>query len=129
MLAIPERHVAEQEKAEPPPAPEPGPFQDIPRQIWVVFLSAWATLFSMFVIFFTVNGSASFVVAIASLFAIMAFGLPSVLAAQGRCDGHRCGKIVQTHTGPLSLTAAGAQIAAVPICAIVGLTAFIAFAS
>ena len=53
---------------------------------------------------------------------------PSVMAALGRCERHRCGNIVQTHTGPLSIAAAGAQIAAVPICAIVGLTAFIAFA-
>lgn len=128
MLAIPEKHVAEDDLAEAPPAPEPGPFQDIPRQIWIVFLSAWGLLFSMFVIFFTVNAAASFVVTIAALFAMMAFGLPSVMAALGRNEGHRCGKIVQTHTGPLSITAAGAQIAAVPICAIVGLTAFIAFA-
>ena len=129
MLAIPEKHVAGDELAEAPPVAEPGPFQDIPKQIWVVFLSAWAVLFGMFVVFFTVNASASFVVTIAALFAIMAFGLPSVLAAQGRREDYRCGKVVQTHTGPLSVTAAGTQIAAVPICAIIGLTFFIALAS
>ena len=69
-----------------------------------------------------------FVVTIAALFAMMAFGLPSVMAALGRNEDHRCGKIVQTHTGPLSIAAAGVQIAAVPVCAIIGLTAFIAFA-
>ena len=128
MLAVPEQRVAEDELADAPPEPEPGPFQDIPKPIWVVFLSAWGVLFGMFVLFFTVNAAASFVVTIAALFATMAFGLPSVMAALGRCEGHRCGNIVQTHTGPLSIAAAGAQIAAVPICAIVGLTAFIAFA-
>jgi hypothetical protein len=128
MLAIPEKRIAEDELAEAPVPPEPGPFQDIPRPIWVVFLSAWAMLFGMFVIFFTVNAAASFVVTIAALFAMMAFGLPLALAAQGRCEGHRCGKIVQTHTGPLSIAAAGTQIAAVPICAVIGLTAFIALA-
>lgn len=123
MLAIPEKSAIQDEKV----ITEPGPFQDIPRPIWIVFLSAWGLLFSMFVIFFTVNASATFVVTIAALFSIMAFGLPSVMAALGRNEGHRCGKIVQTHTGPLSIAAAGAQIAAVPICAIVGLTAFIVF--
>lgn len=128
MLAIPEKRVADDELAEAPPSTEPGPFQDIPKQIWVVFLSAWGLLFGMFVVFFTVNAQASFVVTIAALFAMMAFGLPSAMAAQGRCEGHRCGKIVQTHTGPLSIAAAGVQIAAVPVCAIIGLAAFIAFA-
>ena len=128
MLAIREKPAVEDEKVAVDLAAEPGPFQDIPKQIWVVFLSAWGVLFSMFVIFFTVDAAASFVITIAALFAMMAFGLPAALAAQGRCEGHRCGKIVQTHTGPLSVGAAGAQIAAVPICAIVGLTAFIAFA-
>jgi uncharacterized membrane protein HdeD (DUF308 family) len=128
MLAIPEKRVTEDELVNALSVAEPGPFQDIPKQVWIVFLSAWTVLFGMFVIFFTVNASASFVVTIAALFAVMAFGLPAALAAQGRREGHRCGKIVQTHTGPLSITAAGAQIAAVPICAIIGLTAFIAIA-
>ena len=128
MLAIPEKQVTDIEPAEPASAPEPGPFQDIPKQIWMVFLSAWGVIFGMFVIFFTVNAAASFLVSIAALFAIMAFGLPAALAAQGRCEGHRCSNVIQTHTGPLSVKAAGTQIVAVPICAIVGLTAFIAFA-
>jgi hypothetical protein len=128
MLAIPEKQVAEQEQAGAATASEPGPFQDIPKPIWIVFLSAWALLFSMFVVFFTVNAAASFVITIVALFTIMAFGLPAALAAQGRCEGHRCGKIVQTHTGPLSIGAASAQIAAVPVCAVIGLTAFIILA-
>ncbi len=128
MLAITEQQVAAEEKVEVPSPPEPGPFQDIPKQIWVVFLSAWGLLFGMFVIFFTVDAQASFVVTIAALFVLMAFGLPSTMAAQGHCKAYRCPRLVQTHTGPLSIGAAGVQIAAVPICAIVGLTAFIAFA-
>jgi hypothetical protein len=128
MLAIPEKQVADHEQAGAATASEPGPFQDIPKPIWIVFLSAWALLFSMFVVFFTVNAAASFVITIVALFTIMAFGLPAALAAQGRCEGHRCGKIVQTHTGPLSIGAAGAQIAAVPVCAVIGLTAFIILA-
>jgi hypothetical protein len=128
MLAIPEKPAADVEEAAVAPDAEPGPFQDIPKPIWIVFLSAWGFLFSMFVIFFTVGAAASFVVTIAALFAIMAFGLPSVMAAQGRHEGHRCGKIIQTHTGSLGVAAAGAQIALVPICAVIGLTVFIVMA-
>ena len=126
MLAIPDQPIVTEAAAEP--KPEPGPFQDIPKSIWVVFLSAWGLLFSMFVVFFTVNPEASFVITIAASFVLMAFGLPLALAAQGRCEGHKCGEFVQTHTGPLSVRAAGAQIAAVPVCALIGLSAFIMIA-
>ena len=107
---------------------EPGPFQDVPPWIWKVFLSAWGLLFVLFGLFFTVNAAASFVVTIAGLFAVMAFGLPCVMAASGRCEGHRCGPIVDTFTGPLNATAAGVQIALIPVAAVFGLCAFIALA-
>ena len=106
----------------------PGPFQDIPSWIWKIFLSAWGLLFVLFGLFFTVNTAASFVVTIAGLFAVMAFGLPCVMAASGRCEGHRCGPIVDTFTGPLNATAAGVQIALIPVAAVFGLCAFIALA-
>lgn len=106
----------------------PGPFQDVPPWIWKIFLSAWGLLFVLFGLFFTVNAAASFVVTIAGLFAVMAFGLPWVLAASGRCEGHRCGPIVDTFTGPLPATAAGVQIALIPVAAVFGLCAFIALA-
>ena len=128
MLAIPETLAAEDRQAAPSSAPEPGPFQDIPRSIWTIFLSAWGLLFSMFVLFFTVNPAVSFVVTIAALFALMAFGLPMAMAAQARCDGYKCSNIIQTHTGPLSVTAAGTQIVLVPVCAVFGLAAFITLA-
>ena len=106
---------------------EPGPFQDIPRVIWIIFLSAWAVLFTLFILFFAVTPEAAFVVTVAALFALMAFGLPVAMAAQGKCDGHECSRIVQTRTGPLSVAAAGAQIVLIPVAAVIGLTAFIAF--
>ena len=106
---------------------EPGPFQDIPRGIWIIFLSAWALLFSLFILFFAVTPDAAFVIAVAALFALMAFGLPVIIAAQGRCEGHECGRIVHTRTGPLSVAAAGTQIVLIPVAAVIGLTAFIAF--
>lgn len=107
---------------------DPGPFQDIPQRIWIIFLSAWASLFALFILFFTVTPAAAFVVIIAALFGLMAFGLPMVMASQGRCEGHECRGIVHTRTGPLSVAAAGTQIVLIPIAAVIGLAAFIAFA-
>lgn len=128
MLAIPETLAAEDRQAAPAIVAEPGPFQDIPRPIWMIFLSAWGLLFGMFVLFFTVNPASSFVVTIAALFALMAFGLPMAMAAQARCEDYKCPNIIQTHTGPLSVAAAGTQIVLVPVCAVIGLVAFIALA-
>lgn len=128
MLAIPETLAAEDRQAAPAIVAEPGPFQDIPRPIWMIFLSAWGLLFTMFVLFFTVNPASSFVVTIAALFALMAFGLPMAMAAQARCEDYKCPNIIQTHTGPLSVAAAGTQIVLVPVCAVIGLVAFIALA-
>jgi hypothetical protein len=128
MLAIPEALAGEDRQAARSTAAEPGPFQDIPRPIWTIFLSAWGLLFGMFVLFFTANPAASFVVTISALFALMAFGLPMAMAAQARCDGYKCPNIIQTYTGPLSAAAAGTQIVLVPVCAAFGLIAFVALA-
>ena len=106
----------------------PGPFQDIPKVIWSIFLSAWASLFTLFILFFTTTPAAAFVVTVAALFALMAFGLPAVMAAQGRCEGHECSGIVHTRTGPLSVAAAGTQIVLIPVAAVIGLTAFLVLA-
>lgn len=110
-----------------PTSADPGPFQDIPPAIWKIFLSAWALVFTLFILFFSVTREAAFVVTIAALFGLMAFGLPVVMAAQGRCEGHKCRGIVHTRTGPLSVAAAGTQIVLIPVAAVVGLAAFIAF--
>ena len=107
---------------------EPGPFQDIPGSIWAIFLTAWGLIFATFALVFTVNPAATFVVTIAVSFAVMAFGLPTVMAAQSRCADFKCPAVVHTHTGPLSVAAAGAQIVAVPVCALIGLMAFITLA-
>jgi hypothetical protein len=107
---------------------DPGPFQDIPRGTWIIFLSAWASLFALFILFFTDTLAAAFVVTVAALFGLMAFGLPAVMAAQGRCEGHECGDMIQTRTGPLSVAAAGTQIVLIPIAALIGLAAFIVLA-
>ena len=128
MLATPEMLAANAELATVEEPAEPGPFQDIPRSIWTIFLSAWGVLFAMFVLFCAVNAAAGFEVTVAALFAIMAFGLPRTLAALGRCEDHQCGEVIQTHTGPLSVASAGLQIVLIPIAAVIGLAAFIVLA-
>lgn len=109
-------------------AEEVGPFRDLPRWIWVAFLSAWSIFFALLAVFFARTPSAAFAITIAILFAIMAFGLPVTLAAQSKCKWSECPDIVETHTGPLGIRAAGAQIVLIPICAVIGLVAFIILA-
>lgn len=110
------------------PDADPGLFQDIPRWIWVAFLSAWAMLFGLFIVFFAIDAGSTFVVIIAALFGLMAFGLPMTLAAQSNRTGRNHGATINTHTGPLSVRAAAAQIVLIPVGAVIGLVAFIALA-
>jgi hypothetical protein len=105
-----------------------GLFQDIPRWIWITFLSAWAILFGLFIVFFTSDAAAAFVVTIAALFGLMAFGLPMTLAAQSKRGSQKCEGLIHTHTGPLNVGAAAAQIVLIPIGAVIGLIAFIMLA-
>jgi hypothetical protein len=105
-----------------------GLFADIPRWVWTIFLSAWAAIFGLFVLFFAADARAAFAIAIVALFGLMAFGLPAALASQARCKGHRCREIIDVRTGPLSVKAAAAQILLIPVGAVIGLTAFIALA-
>jgi hypothetical protein len=93
-----------------------------------MFLSAWALLFTLFILFFATTPEAAFAVTVAALFALMAFGLPVAIAVLGRCEPHDCKGIVHTRTGPLSVTAAATQIVLIPVAAVIGLTAFIVFA-
>lgn len=107
---------------------EAGLFQDMPAWIWRAFLLAWAAIFGLFLAFFTINAEATFVVSIAALTGLMAFGLPVVLVAQSGGRNPEYKGTVDTHTGPLSIRAAAAQIVLIPVGGIVGLTAFIIFA-
>jgi len=107
---------------------DPGPFQDIPKWIWAIFLCGWSAIFLLFVLFFATDGGAAFAIAIDLMFLCMAFGLPLAMAAQGRCDGYECKEVIQTRSGPLSQRAAAVQIALIPIAAAFGLTAFILLA-
>ena len=116
------------EATESPPAPDVGLFQDIPRWIWAIFLSAWALFFGLMILFFATTMAAAFVVTISALFGLMAFGLPMALAAQSQCGKYDCTGMIDTHTGPLSASAAGIQIALIPVAVVIGLVGFIVLA-
>lgn len=105
-----------------------APFRDVPRGVWTVYLSAWAALFGLFALFFAVNLASAFAVTISCLFAVMAFGLPIVLAGLPKDSDGECGPMIDTHTGSLSIAAAGAQIVLIPVAAVIGLSAFILLA-
>jgi hypothetical protein len=107
---------------------EVGPFQDIPRWIWVIFLGSWATFFGLLLAFFTTSRTATFMVVVSALFAVTAFGLPLILASQGRVTDVPSPTVVHTHTGELSVRAAAAQIALIPVAVVIGLAAFILLA-
>ena len=128
MLAIPEPRIDQDRETPAVPPPDIGLFRDVPRWIWSVFLSAWAMFFGLMILFFATDAAAIFVVTIAVLFGVMAFGLPMALAAQSKCENYDCKGVIHTHTGPLGVRSAGVQIALIPIAAVLGLAAFIMLA-
>lgn len=128
MLAIPKPIIAQDEQTLASPSTNIGLFQDVPGWIWATFLSTWAMFFGLMILFFATDAATIFVVTIAVLFGAMAFGLPMTLAAQSKCANYDCRGVIHTHTGPLRVRAAGAQIAMIPIAAVIGLTAFILLA-
>lgn len=108
-----------------PREPNSDVFGDIPGWIWIAFLSAWALLFGLFLVFFTTNGEATFMVMTAAFFALMTLGLPAALSTQTKRGPHHGQRIIATRSGPLPLRAAATQILLIPVGAVIGLTAFI----
>ena len=112
----------------PPTADEMRPFGDIPRPVWLAFLSAWALLFGLFILVFTTDGRATLDVFTAGFFALMTLGLPAALCTQSKCEVRPWPRLIGTHTGPLPLGAAATQILLIPVGAVIGLVAFILLA-
>ena len=113
----------------PPPLPSViGLFQDVPGWIWRVFLGAWATFFGLMFVFFATSPTALFMVTVAGLFALMAFGLVKALSAQSQCGDYSCEGAIDTHTGPVSARAAATQIALIPVAVVIGQLAFVLLA-
>jgi len=107
-------------------APDSGLFTDIPRPIWIMFLSAWALVFGLFGLFFTTDGPATLAVVTAAFFALMILGLPAALARQSKCVRREFNGLIDTRNGPLGVGAAATQIVLIPIAAVIGVIAFIA---
>jgi hypothetical protein len=127
MRPVPEPLDQADHSAAPVP-PDSGVFGDIPGAIWIAFLSAWALLFGLFILFFAGDGQATLAVLTASFFALMTLGLPAALGLQSKGAPHRNWTIVETRTGPLPVSAAATQILLIPVGALIGLTAFILLA-
>jgi len=116
--------------------PNAGPFHDIPASIWAIFLAGWAGFFLLMFLFFAVDRESDFMVTVAILFGAMAFGVPIAMAKQarivmakhGRTTPERAGDVIHTHTGAVSVRAAAAQIALIPVAVFFGFLCFIIFA-
>lgn len=103
-------------------------FGDIPRPIWTAFLSLWALLFALFVVFFATDGPATIAILTSCFFAFMILGLPAALAAQSGSTAHSWPRRIVTRSGSLPVGAAAAQILLIPAAAVVGLLGFIILA-
>ena len=88
MFLDPENHIAGIQEASPKPK-EIGLFQDIPGWIWRIFFSAWATIFLLFLVVFTTNASATFVVTISALTGLMMLGRLDQKAERRMRQGHQ----------------------------------------
>ena len=105
-----------------------SPFSDIPRPIWIAFLLAWASLFGLFLVFFSTDGPARFAILTACFFVFMILGLPAALGAQGESPSRPWPRTIKTGSGSLPVGAAATQILLIPVAAVFGLIAFIILA-
>ena len=128
MRLIPElRDDADQLTTEPLPL-DTSLFGDIPRWIWIAFLSGWALLFALFLAFFTKDGPTTLAVLTATFFALMILGLPAALGAQSKFASREPQRIIHTRSGPLPVGAAATQILLIPAASVIGIAAFIVLA-
>jgi hypothetical protein len=113
------------ELASEPTMPDSGLFRDIPSSIWTAFLSAWALLFGLFLVFFTKDGPATLAVVTSSFFALMLLGLPAALGAQAKSPKRRRSRVIMTRNGPLPVRAAATQILLIPVASVIGVSLFV----
>jgi hypothetical protein len=120
-------HDHDQLTAEPAMA-DRSVFGDIPSGIWIAFLSTWALLFGLFLLFFATDGPAALAVVTSSFFAMMLRGLPTALGAQAKSTRPVRSRIVVTRNGPVPVGAAAAQILLIPVASVIGVIAFVLLA-
>ena len=111
-----------------PALPDRSVFGDIPTAIWTAFLSAWALLFGLFLVFFATDGPAAIVVVTSCLFALMLLGLPAALGAQVKSSPRARSRIIVTRNGPVPVVAAATQILLIPVASVIGVIAFVILA-
>jgi hypothetical protein len=111
-----------------PAAHETSLFGDIPRPIWIAFLSAWGLLFGLFLLFFTTDAPSTLAVVTASFFGLMTLGLPAALGGFSKSSSRPWRRTVTTRNGPLPTGAAAAQILLIPFGAVIGLALFVLLA-
>ena len=128
MRHIPELLDDTDQLASPPAEPERDLFGDIPGPIWTAFLSAWALLFGLFVLFFATDGPAMLAILTSCFFALMILGLPAALGAQSKSPARPWPRTITTASGSLPVGAAATQILLIPVGAVFGLIAFIILA-
>jgi hypothetical protein len=100
-------------------------FGDIPGPIWTAFLCSWGLLFALFVLFFSKDGPATLAVVTASFFALMTLGLPAALGLISKGPPRPWPRMIETHSGRLTVGAAATQILLIPVGGVIGVTAFI----
>jgi len=120
--------LADADLAPAPVAHEPSVFGDLPRFIWIAYVSAWALLFGLFLLFFATDGPAALAVLTSTFFAFMLLGLPAALGAQAERAPRPSAQIIVTGSGALPVSSAAIQILSVPVGACIGLAALILFA-
>jgi hypothetical protein len=128
MRHIPEILVDDEERTSPPQTLAASPFGDIPEFIWTAYLSAWAVLFGLFVIFFAADGASALDVVTASFFALMLLGLPAALGLQTRRENGPSQGVIDTHTGPIGVNEAATQILLIPVASVIGIAMLIVLA-
>jgi hypothetical protein len=111
-----------------PAAHDSSLFGDIPRPIWIAFLSAWGLLFGLFLLFFAADAPSTLAVVTASFFGLMTLGLPGALGAFSKSRSRGWPRTVMTRNGPLPTRAAAAQILLIPFGAVIGLMLFVLLA-
>jgi hypothetical protein len=128
MRHIPELLDDTDQLTSPPADHERSLFGDIPGPIWTAFLSAWAFLFGLFLLFFAADGPSELVIVTSCFFALMILGLPAALGAQAKSAPRPWPRLIETRSGALPVGAAATQILLIPVGAVIGLIAFIVLA-
>lgn len=111
-----------------PAAHDTNLFGDIPRPIWIAFLSAWGLLFGLFLLFFTTDAPSTLAVVTASFFGLMTLGLPAALGIFSKSSLRPWPRTIVTRNGPLPTGAAATQILLIPFGAVIGLVLFVLLA-